>query len=383
MDLRFLIRRFALFAIAVALTVVFTSCLSDNPDSGGVGRLSFLYETNPDYATQFSVKYYEGGYKLLTFGNGDRILTVPEGAKTPSSLDGDIKILNCPVKNVYLAATSAMSLFDALGRLDVIRLSGTQQDGWYIESAKKAMNDGEILFAGKYSQPDYELITSEKCPLAIESMMIGHASDIKEQLENLGVVVLTDQSSNESHPLGRAEWIKLYGAIFDEEETAKAVFDEQKKYLESVLEEGNTGKTVAFFYISSTGRIVVRKSEDYVSKMISLAGGKYIFSEIGDNTTKTSTVTIDPEAFFAAAYSADIIIYNSTIGDEIGSIAEITDKCELLADFDAVKNGNVWCTQKNMYQESTSLGEMINSLHIIFTDDGGDLDEVPYFFKLK
>jgi iron complex transport system substrate-binding protein len=370
-----------IFAISV---LNLSGCNTDPVKDGKSGHMpALLYSMPLDYATQFSVDYYENGYKLLSFANGDRIFIVPDGADIPSGLDAGTKILHCPVSNIYLAATSAMSLFDSLEILDVIRLSGTQADGWYIDNAKKAMVEGKIVYAGKYNQPDYELITSEKCPLAVESMMIGHASDIKEQLENLGIVVLTDQSSNEPHPLGRAEWIKLYGAIFDKEDIAENAFGEQKKYLDDISLKKTTDKTVAFFYVSSSGRIVVRKSEDYVSKMISLAGGRYAFSEIGDNTTKTSSVTIDPEAFYASAHNADILIYNSTIGSEIGSVEELIEKCELLSDFDAVKNGNVWCTQKNMYQETTSLGAMINSFYEIFSDDSGNLEEVPYLFKLK
>ncbi len=384
MNTKLQLKLFSVFIILAVSAVVMSACNTDPAKDGKSEQMpAILYSMPLDYATQFSVDYCENGYKLLSFANGDRILLVPEGAETPSGLDVKTKILHCPVHSIYLAATSAMSLFDSLEILDVIRLSGTQADGWYIDSAKKAMNEGKIVYAGKYNQPDYELITSEKCPLAVESMMIGHASDIKEQLESLGVVVLTDQSSNEPHPLGRAEWIKLYGAIFDREDAAEARFGEQKKYLDDVSQQKKTGRTVAFFYISTSGRIVVRKSEDYVSKMISLAGGQYVFAEIGDNTTKTSSVTIDPEAFYASAHNADILIYNSTIGDEISSVDEMIGKCELLADFDAVKNGNVWCTQKNMYQETMSLGSMINSFHRILSDDSGDLEEVPYLFKLK
>ena len=374
----------SVFMIIAVAILSLSGCNTVHAKDEKSGQMpAFLYSMPLDYASQFSVDYYENGYKLLSFANGDRIFMVPEGADIPSGLDEGTKILKCPVSSIYLAATSARSLFDSLGILDVIRLSGTQADGWYIDNAKKAMTEGKIVYAGKYNQPDYELITSEKCPLAVESMMIGHASDIKEQLENLGIIVLTDQSSNEPHPLGRAEWIKLYGAIFDKEDTAENAFGEQKKYLDDISMKETTGKTVAFFYVSSSGRIVVRKSEDYVSKMISLAGGRYVFAEIGDNTAKTSSVTIDHEAFYASAHNADILIYNSTIGSEIRSLDELIEKCELLADFDAVKNGNVWCTQKNMYQETMSLGAMINSFYEIFSDNSGNLEEVPYLFKLK
>ena len=333
------------------------------------------------YATQFSVDYCEGGYKLISLADGSRFLVIPEGSGVPRGTGTDIVPVFQPVSNVYLAATAVMCLFDVLDRLDVIRLSGTKEDGWYIPSARQAMSEGRILFAGKYSAPDYELITAEKCPLAIESMMIGHASEIKEQLERLGIAVLIDQSSNEEHPLGRVEWIKLYGEIFGEEEKAEKVFQEQVDLLESVAGSKASGKKVAFFYVSSTGRIVTRKSGDYVSKMIDLAGGEYVLHDLDEDDSMTSSVTLDPEFFYASAKDADVIIYNAAIAGEVSDIASLTAKCELLKDFKAVKNGDVWCTEKNMYQEMTASGEMIREVHEILN---GDYEETEsgYFRQL-
>ena len=213
--------------------------------------------------------------------------------------------------------------------------------------------------------------------------MIGHASEVKDKLEELGIPVLIDLSSSEPHPLGRTEWIRLYGVLVNEEEKADDLFREQKEYLTDVLSAENTGKTAAFFYISSSGRVVVRKSGDYVSKMIELAGGKYVFDSIGDPEKSTSTVTIDMETFFAGAKDADVIIYNSTIAGEVNSIAELIGKSDLLAEFKALKEGNVWCTAQNMYQDTTQLGQMIKSFHLIFTGEADDLDELPYFYRIN
>mgnify|MGYP000031321824 FL=1 len=95
-------------------------------------------------------------------------------------LDSDIAVIKQPLDNIYLVATSAMDLFCALDGLDSISLSGTNADGWYIDEAKKALEDGSISFAGKYSAPDYELILSKNCDLAIESTMIYHKPEVKK-----------------------------------------------------------------------------------------------------------------------------------------------------------------------------------------------------------
>lgn len=49
------------------------------------------------------------------------------------------------------------------------------------------MEEGKIAYAGKYSAPDYETIVSSSCELAVESTMIYHTPEVKEQLERLGI----------------------------------------------------------------------------------------------------------------------------------------------------------------------------------------------------
>ena len=334
------------------------------------------------FATQFQVDYYSGGYKLISLADDSKFLVVPEGCEVPESAPKDAVPLYQPIENIYLAATSAMCLFDALNRLDAITLSGSRAESWYIDNARKAMEDGKILYAGKYSEPDYEMLLSHHCPLAVESMMIGHASDVKQKLEELGIAVLTDQSSMEEHPLGRTEWMKLYAALLNEEDRAEELFREQVAYLNDALQGEDPQKTVAFFHISSSGYVVVRKSGDYVAKMLELAGGRYVFRDLGDRETKTSTVNLEMEQFFAAAKDADYIIYNSTIGGEIHSMEELLEKSPLLAQFRAVQNGNVWCTGKNMYQETTQLGQMIQSFRKIFSGEADNLTELPFLYRL-
>ena len=332
------------------------------------------------YATQFAVDAYEGGYRLITIANGGRFLLVPEGMEVPRGVAKDIAVLRQPLKNIYLVATSAMCLFDALDGLSSIRLSGTKAEDWYIDNAKKAMVDGEILYAGKYSEPDYERILSSGCELAVESTMIDHAPEVQEKLENLGIPVLVEQSSHEPHPLGRTEWIKLYGVLLGKEALAQKLFDEQAGYEKQAAEFESTGKTVAFFYISTAGYAVARKSGDYVAKMIGLAGGDYIFHELGDSQSATSTVPLEMEQFYATAKDADYIIYNSTIGGELKRLEELLGKNALLADFKAVRNGNVWCTGKNLFQQTTQLGAMILEIHRILTEDD---PELLYFYRLR
>lgn len=334
-----------------------------------------------EYAEQFQVDYYEGGYKRIRIADDECFLLVPEGGEVPGELEEGVVVLQQPVENIYLVATSSMDFFCSLDALESIRLSGTNAEGWYIDEAKAALEDGSILYAGKYSAPDYELILAEGCQLAIESTMIFHNPEVKEKLEGFGIPVMVERSSYEPHAMGRSEWIRLYGALLNMEDEAEALFKAQVEQVQALEEEESTGKTVVFFYISSNGYANVRKSDDYVAEMIRLAGGEYVFDDLGDDTS-LSTVNMTMEEFYARAKDADYIIYSSTIDGEIYSISELLGKSELLADFKAVKEGNVWCTGKNLFQETTSLGGMIVDIHSILSGTG-DEDTLNYLHKVE
>lgn len=345
-----------------------------------ISGLTFREETELLYAQCFHLYRYEGGYTLIRIVDGGDFLVVPEGAAVPDDLDGSITVLQQPLNRIYLAATSAMALFSAMDAVDAIRMTGVQASGWYIDAAIEGLNNGSILFAGKYSAPDYEMLIDQECDLAIESTMIYHTPKVKEMVEDLGIPVLVDRSSYESHPLGRTEWIKLYAALVGKEAEAAAFFDQQADIIRQLENFENTGKTVAFFYVNSDGSVVIRKPTDYIPKMIALAGGKYAFEDLVTDQTATS-ISITMENFYATAVDADVLIYNASIDAPISSIEELVAKDALFADFKAVKEGNVWCTGKSFYQATDIVGEMIRDIHHVLTD--GDESAMTFLTKVS
>ena len=367
-----------------AAALVLAGCTAAPTAPADTDELVFDHAYPLDYATQFTADCYADGSTLLTIPDAQaKFLVRPEGAATLRTVPEGVTVLQQPVQNIYLVSTSAMDLFLHLDALDSIALSGTRAEGWYLDEAKQAMQTGRIAYAGKYSAPDYERILTAECGLAVENTMIYHTPEVKEQLERFGIPVLVERSSYESHPLGRMEWIKLYAVLLGKEEAAEAFFDSQMEKLIPILGQENTGKTVAFFYITSNGAVNVRKSGDYIAKSISLAGGVYALQDLTADDSAMSTMNMQMEEFYAKAKDADYIIYNSTIDGELQTIDELLSKSELLADFKAVKNGNVWCTGKNLFQETTGLGTMIEDIHTMLTTDDDSLDNLTYMHKLK
>ena len=147
-----------------------------------------------------------------------------------------------------------------------------------------------------------------------------------------------------------------------------------------ILQKPASGKTVSFFYITSNGAANVRKSTDYIAEMISLAGGKYIFDDLTDDTAK-STVNMQMESFYAGAKDADVMIYNATIDSPIQSLDELIAKNDLFSDFKAVQDGNVWCVGKYMYQATDIVGQLITDFHLMLT--GGDEKDMTFLTKVN
>lgn len=333
------------------------------------------------YANQFSVTYYEDNYKLLHIEQEGDFLLVPQNKEIPENLPDDITVINAPLERIYMVSTSVMDLFRVIDAIDTIRFSGTNAQNWYVEEAKTAMEQGDILYAGKYNAPDFEMLLDGDCDLALENAMIYHNPEIKEQLEKLGIPVLVERSSYESHPLGRMEWVRFYGALLDKEQEADAFFEEQTKYIEELTKEENTGKTVAFFYVTGNGAVNVRKANDYIAKMIEMAGGQYAFHDLKpEEENALSTMKIQMEEFYATAKDADILIYNSTIDAELYTLDELFDKSELFRDFKAVQSGQVYCTGKDMFQQSAESGTLLEDFHKVIT---GEDDNLVFLHKLQ
>ena len=369
-----------------------TAAVGGNPAKTAAAPLTYDHSMELSYAENFAVDYYEGGYKLLTTRlNGDRILIVPKHQQAPKDAEalvspsaegepGKLIVLQEPVKNLYLVASSVMDMFAQLDSMDAISMCGLKEEDWYIPAAKQAMKEGTLLYAGKYSQPDYELLLSQNCSMAIENSMIYHTPEVMEKLDEFGIPTLVEYSSYEEHPLGRVEWVRFFGALLDQEEKADQLFEKQKEALKRVEAEESTGKTVAFFYITSNGLVQVRQSTDYIPKMIELAGGKYVFENLGDPDSRRSTVNLQLEDFYDGAQDADFLVYNTTIDRQVQTLEDLLKKCSLLKDFKAVKNHQVWCTAEDMYQQSMSAGNLIEDFHRMLT---GDDKETRYLYRLK
>lgn len=348
-----------------------TQAPSSTMQCPSISGLAYLDDMQLEYAHNMVIRLYENDFRLIQTANGRNYLVIPQGQTPPEDLPEDIIPLYQPLDKVYLVATAAMCLIDSIGALPCLQFTGTKADGWHIPAAQKAIEDGSLLYAGKYSTPDYELLLSGGCDLTVQSTMVLQAPEVQEKFKELGIPMFIDMSGLESHPLGRTEWIKVYGALFGKEEAAQEIFKAQKNIVEALTIDATQAITVAYFYVNSNGAVVSKPAKDYIPALIGLAGGTYLGPE--SRTSSTASVTMDMETFYALAKDADFLIYNAAIEAAPQDLSELLEKNELFSDFKAVKESKVYAASGALYQSSHRFGDAIKELHDIFTQGSSNL----------
>lgn len=407
-----------------------------------IDGLTLISSEKNDVAEYFRLSVYEdaSGAKcqlLETAGGLHRYLIVPADAQvsdrksdhftaraseansTNKEKKGDaleLTVLQQPLTTTYVAASAVMAPLCDLGAVSQIRFSGLREEGWYVDEARTAMKAGSMLFAGKYSEPDYETLLREGCDLALESTMIYRSPEAIEKLSALGIPVYIDYSSYEPHVLGRLEWIRVYGALFGHEEKAQQWYASERDRIRAIQKDAETssgeasqsGKsteksetktsrnskneassigsssgsagtdttadlrpTVVYFYVNSSGQIQVRQPHDYIPELLELAGARYLAPDMSSlGGSRKSNVTVSLEDFYSSCRDADYLIYSATLDRPLSSIQELLGKNALFADFKAVKEGHVYTTDKDFYQLSDRMADFAEDVHRMLQGQG-------------
>ena len=356
---------------------------SSAPSSGEEnydGQLILESTMQLDYAKNFSIDFYKGGYRMITAGTGGfKYLVVPENMSVPQDLDENVKVLQQPINSVYIASSGMASLISAIGALDRVKLVATEQNEWYIDDIAQAMANGEIAYSGNYKEPDYELMTANGIQLHVDTTMIDGYPEVLEKFEELGIPSLVEDSSRESHPLGRVEWVKIFGVLFGMEDEAEQYFEEQKELVAQASTDAKGDVTVAMGYITSNGKCYARNGGDYLAQMIELAGGTYNLADMNPNKSGNSNMTF--EEWYAINKDADYLFYLNYL-PIFSTIEEMIEYNPLFADFKCVQNGNVWITSEDFIQSTAAVASIISDMSEIISSGDGNVT-TDHLIKLK
>ena len=372
-----------LSGILFLFLLLLTGCGKKTEEEGQWAGLQSEGRVENLYAEEFIIEKFEGGYRRITIGS-DEYLILPEGKELPEQLPQKVTVIRRPVEKIYMASSSAMSFFQELNALNRIEYTSTKASDWSDAEIAALVKDDTITYVGKYNTPDYEWLLQEGCGLVVENTMILHDPGTKEKLEQLGFPVLIERSSYEKHPMGRMEWIRVYGCILGLEQEAEQWFQTRNAAFQDLTKDcRDTGQKVAYFSFSPNGYVNVQAPAGYMAEMIRIAGGTYAFTaeELGADEEDSSSLHLSMDQFYTVARDADVLIYNGAIYGAIGSRKELVSEMKLMEDFRAVKNGRVYYTRDNLFQKPTGVIGLLGELTRILRQEDGE--DMKYLIKME
>lgn len=360
----------ALMALALSLSCIAFAENTENYD--GVLVSEGMMDIN--YAKQFTIEKFKGGYRLVTDNNANsKILVVPEGMSVPPELEEGTQVLQLPVTKVFVDGSNVVNMCDAIGAIEKVTLVGTDTI-WRFDSIKQQIESGYTQYAGE----DYEMIATGGTQLAVWS---GYDEESFNKLRALDICVITEQNTGEPGLYGRMEWMRCLGVLFGVEEQAEAHYADQMQQIEAVRAEGDTDLLVGMGALSATsGKYYGRKSADFQADYIRYAGGIYNLEEVDPG--KGGSATLTGEDFYMMFKDCDILIWSQTISGAGNSNDHAADECmealvELypsIVDFKAYQNDQIYVQSSNYIQ--TGAGNpacIVNDIHTILTSDDPDV----------
>ncbi|KXX66992.1 ABC transporter substrate-binding protein [Flammeovirga sp. SJP92] len=298
------------------------------------------------YAKTFHLEYKEG-YKLLhlidpfsEYQNTSTFALVPHGAKVPNGYKKK-QIIRVPVKKVITTTTAQTSMMEELGSIEQIK-GYISKDYMYSQTVVDKMESGEIITVGYDIANNTEKIIASTADLV---MVVGSSTTNSSSfpiLNKVNIPVIANTDWQENHLLGRAEWIKVFGALLDKEEEANTIFEEVESKFNKYLEVAKTAKTKPSVIsgLPYKGLWSVPGGKSYLAIAFDQVKADYPWAE----TTQTGSIQLDLEGVYAKGGKAD---YWLNVG-QLTTLEALKNNDERYLKFDAFQKQNIFNNNKRL-----------------------------------
>ena len=220
---------------------------------------------------------------------GDRaIIHSPYGAAD------DTLIVDKPMRSIVCMSSSYIGFLDALGCDSV----ATAVSGLAYVSDPEVR--AQAVDVGYDAAMDYETILKVKPDLLLTYAVSAAEPPYLAKLRELGIRTAIIHEHLESHPLARAEYIKLFGLLTGRNDLADSLFaDIRDRYLSLVVETGTPQKVLV--NIPYADQWYIPGGDNYMTRLIRDAGGEVLGAVPG----RFESSVISVEKAFEYAQEAD------------------------------------------------------------------------------
>lgn len=269
-----------------------------------------------EYAQNFHINSEAEG---ILIHSANKITHFPKG----------FKINRCIITN-----TSSSAYIDILGEFNTI-VGVSSPNYFYNSKISEGIKSGSILDIGNDATLNYEKIIKLKPDIIITSQNANHEK-ILNQLDKQGIKVLYVEEFNEQHPLGKMEYLKLFGYLFNQNARADSIYNNIKKnYYELKNKTQNISyRPTVFTNIMYGDSWYMAGGKSFIAQIFRDAGGKYLWEDVA----KTGTIPLSFEEVFIKAKNANYWIGASNFKDK----REIESSNLYYKQFKAYKNNDVY-----------------------------------------
>jgi iron complex transport system substrate-binding protein len=326
----------------MAVTIILCSCRNGSDRAQGPGT------AGSEGASRFSLEEKQGYTKLTVRdpwqnSRGTEMVwcLLPHGEAVPEGF-AEEQVIRIPVRRMICMSVTHIAMLRALDATDIlIGISGP--DLVYDSLILGDISRGRVPDVGYEGNLNKELIVSLKPDLLMVYGVAAPSPGQTGRLPAMGVKVLYNADYLEDHPLARCEWIRLFGILTGREAMADSIYrgvSEAYRDLTDMVRSSVHNRPEVLLGSPWEDVWYVSPANSYTGRLITDAGGHYLFSDL----TKPNSVPFSVEAVFERATKADIWI-NPGTAESLAGIASADHRMTLLPVY---SSGAVWNNRKRM-----------------------------------
>lgn len=333
------------------------------------------------YARLVSIEQ-KSGYKELLIKNPktlkveSRYILFPRDSKMKRPENA--KIIEVPVQNMAALSTSFIGMLNAIESVGAIKAT-TEKQYIYNKQLAKAIDAGKVLTAGYETGLTPEAVLKAKIPLIVFSGF-GQPFPNEDKFSQLGVVCMANYDWEEKHPLGKAEWIKVFGALVCKDKEAAEYFDKvvvsYQELREQVKAEAERSQKTVMCGGMAGDVWYAPAGKSFMAGIMKDAGMSYFYR----NTEGTASISLSLEQVFNDDQSCDV-----WINAEAPTLKKLFELNSKFSYFHSVKEGKVYSYMHNAnyYWEYSQVNPHWLLEDFITINQNGPLSKLHFYKQLK
>ncbi|MBT0608133.1 ABC transporter substrate-binding protein [Aequorivita echinoideorum] len=298
-----------------------------------------LQITKIGYAKGFDIEYFDG-YEVITLKNPwpgtDKIFRyalIEENASRPTNQDFDA-VVQLPIKKIVVTSTTHIPSLEMLGVTKTLK-GFPNLDYISSEQTRKRISEGKIRELGKNEALNTEILIDLE-PDAVIGFAVDGNNSTFNTIQKMGIPVIYNSDWTETSPLGKAEWIKFFGILFNKEREADSIFSEiESEYLSAKKIAANSTETPTVISGALYKDIwYMPQGESWGAQFIADANGNYLWK----NSKGTGSISLNLEAVLEKGSTADYWIGPG----QFTSLDKMKNSNSVYPQFLAFQKGNVY-----------------------------------------